>query len=220
MNSPKTWREILQVGWQTLGGMRTMSMAWLHLSAFIVLLLGCFHTAVTENDVTPRLTFSYSKFHNFFTTQKQPLYKLLFFFFFLSRRAWSQAALLSHICTSHTASLQTHQALLLSRWAEEMWGLEMPEAPAGASSDPFVRTAARGQLSINSHQDWHCCILFSRCCSQLSRGKSLHKSTWELKSWTLNRNICFLLSCLVLHLPLSLSAYRSGRPVPGGFPIY
>lgn len=81
MNSPKTWREILQVGWQTLGGMRTMSMAWLRLSAFIVLLLGCFHTAVTENDVTPRLTFSYSKFHNFFTTEKQPLYKLLFFFF-------------------------------------------------------------------------------------------------------------------------------------------
>ncbi|XP_051238196.1 sema domain, immunoglobulin domain (Ig), transmembrane domain (TM) and short cytoplasmic domain, (semaphorin) 4Ba [Dicentrarchus labrax] len=40
--------------------MWTMSMAWLCLSAYTVLFIGCFHTAVTENDVTPRLTFSYN----------------------------------------------------------------------------------------------------------------------------------------------------------------
>lgn len=40
-----------------------MSMAWLCLPAFTVLLVGCFHTAVTESDVTPRLTFTYSKFY-------------------------------------------------------------------------------------------------------------------------------------------------------------
>uniref|UniRef100_A0A3Q1C833 Sema domain-containing protein n=1 Tax=Amphiprion ocellaris TaxID=80972 RepID=A0A3Q1C833_AMPOC len=40
--------------------MWTKSMAWLCLPAYIVLLVGCFHTAVTENDVTPRLTFSYN----------------------------------------------------------------------------------------------------------------------------------------------------------------
>ncbi|XP_018519806.1 sema domain, immunoglobulin domain (Ig), transmembrane domain (TM) and short cytoplasmic domain, (semaphorin) 4Ba [Lates calcarifer] len=40
--------------------MWTMSMAWLCLPAYTFLLIGCFHTAVTENDVTPRLTFSYN----------------------------------------------------------------------------------------------------------------------------------------------------------------
>ncbi|XP_054475462.1 sema domain, immunoglobulin domain (Ig), transmembrane domain (TM) and short cytoplasmic domain, (semaphorin) 4Ba [Anoplopoma fimbria] len=40
--------------------MWTMSMAWLCLPAYTVLLVGCFHTAVTESDVTPRLTFSYN----------------------------------------------------------------------------------------------------------------------------------------------------------------
>ncbi|KAM4572365.1 sema domain, immunoglobulin domain (Ig), transmembrane domain (TM) and short cytoplasmic domain, (semaphorin) 4Ba isoform 1-T3 [Odontesthes bonariensis] len=40
--------------------MWTLSMAWLCLPVYTVLLLGCFHTAVTENDVTPRLTFSYN----------------------------------------------------------------------------------------------------------------------------------------------------------------
>ncbi|TKS73420.1 hypothetical protein D9C73_007499 [Collichthys lucidus] len=39
--------------------MWTMRMAWLCLPACTVLLVGCFHTAVTESDVTPRLTFSY-----------------------------------------------------------------------------------------------------------------------------------------------------------------
>ena len=64
MNSPKPWKAdsvswlaVLQeaMGW-------TMTMARLCLPAYTVLLVGCFHTAVTENDVTPRLTFSYSKF--------------------------------------------------------------------------------------------------------------------------------------------------------------
>lgn len=59
-------RQILQVGQRSRGGMWTMSMAWLFLSAYTVLLVGCFHTAVTENDVTPRLTFSYSKFPQLF----------------------------------------------------------------------------------------------------------------------------------------------------------
>lgn len=40
-----------------------MSMAWLCLTAYTVFLVGCFHTAVTESDVTPRLTFSYSKLY-------------------------------------------------------------------------------------------------------------------------------------------------------------
>ncbi|KAM6937321.1 sema domain, immunoglobulin domain (Ig), transmembrane domain (TM) and short cytoplasmic domain, (semaphorin) 4Ba [Xenentodon cancila] len=37
-----------------------MSMAWLCLPAYTALLVGCFHVAVTESDVTPRLTFSYN----------------------------------------------------------------------------------------------------------------------------------------------------------------
>lgn len=40
-----------------------MNMALLCLPVYTVLLAGYFHTAVTENDVTPRLTFSYSKFY-------------------------------------------------------------------------------------------------------------------------------------------------------------
>lgn len=59
----KPERQIVQVGWRSWGGMWTMSMAWLCLPAFTVLLVGCFHTAVTESDVTPRLTFTYSKFY-------------------------------------------------------------------------------------------------------------------------------------------------------------
>lgn len=43
----------------------TMGMAWLCLPAYTVLLVGCFHAAVTEKDVTPRLTFSHSKFFFF-----------------------------------------------------------------------------------------------------------------------------------------------------------
>uniref|UniRef100_A0A3P8TK21 Sema domain-containing protein n=1 Tax=Amphiprion percula TaxID=161767 RepID=A0A3P8TK21_AMPPE len=45
--------------------MWTKSMAWLCLPAYIVLLVGCFHTVVTENDVTPRLTFSYTDCFNY-----------------------------------------------------------------------------------------------------------------------------------------------------------
>uniref|UniRef100_A0A3Q3IY19 Sema domain-containing protein n=1 Tax=Monopterus albus TaxID=43700 RepID=A0A3Q3IY19_MONAL len=41
--------------------MWTMSMAWLCVPAYILLLVSCIHTTVTENDVTPRLTFSYVK---------------------------------------------------------------------------------------------------------------------------------------------------------------
>ncbi|KAI3371326.1 hypothetical protein L3Q82_023946 [Scortum barcoo] len=41
--------------------MWTMSMAWLSFPAYTLLLVGCFHAAVTESDVTPRLTFSYKK---------------------------------------------------------------------------------------------------------------------------------------------------------------
>ncbi|XP_007566456.1 sema domain, immunoglobulin domain (Ig), transmembrane domain (TM) and short cytoplasmic domain, (semaphorin) 4Ba [Poecilia formosa] len=40
--------------------MWTMSMAWLCLPAYTVLLLGFLHLAVTENDVTPRLSFPYN----------------------------------------------------------------------------------------------------------------------------------------------------------------
>ncbi|XP_037538815.1 sema domain, immunoglobulin domain (Ig), transmembrane domain (TM) and short cytoplasmic domain, (semaphorin) 4Ba [Nematolebias whitei] len=40
--------------------MWTMSMAWLCLPAYALLLVAYSHTAVTENDVTPRLTFSYN----------------------------------------------------------------------------------------------------------------------------------------------------------------
>ncbi|XP_061577869.1 sema domain, immunoglobulin domain (Ig), transmembrane domain (TM) and short cytoplasmic domain, (semaphorin) 4Ba isoform X2 [Cololabis saira] len=40
--------------------MRTISMAWLCLPACTALLVGCFHMAITESDVTPRLTFSYN----------------------------------------------------------------------------------------------------------------------------------------------------------------
>lgn len=38
-----------------------MRMAWQCLPVYTVFLIGYFHTAFTENDVTPRLTFSYSK---------------------------------------------------------------------------------------------------------------------------------------------------------------
>ncbi|KAL6106780.1 sema4b [Pungitius sinensis] len=37
-----------------------MGMAWLYLPAYTVFLVCCFHAAVMENDVTPRLTFSYN----------------------------------------------------------------------------------------------------------------------------------------------------------------
>lgn len=47
-----------------------MGMAWLYLPAYTVFLVGCFHAAATESDVTPRLTFSYSKFlFNFLTVE-------------------------------------------------------------------------------------------------------------------------------------------------------
>lgn len=46
-----------------------MSMAWLCLPVYTALLVGCFQTAVTENDVTPRLSFPYSKSYNFSTTR-------------------------------------------------------------------------------------------------------------------------------------------------------
>ncbi|KAF6714765.1 hypothetical protein FQA47_007837, partial [Oryzias melastigma] len=39
-----------------------MSMARLCLPVYTALLVGCFHSAVTDNDVTPRLSFPYTTF--------------------------------------------------------------------------------------------------------------------------------------------------------------
>lgn len=48
-------------GWQSCRGMWTMNMAVLHLPVYTVLLVGYVHAGITD-DVTPRLTFSYSKY--------------------------------------------------------------------------------------------------------------------------------------------------------------
>lgn len=62
MNSAKVWKA--KSRWQSCRGMWTTNMAVLHLPVFTVLLVCCLQTGMTESDVTPRLTFSYSKYQS------------------------------------------------------------------------------------------------------------------------------------------------------------
>lgn len=94
-----------------------MSMAWLCLPAYAVLLVAYFHTAVTEDDVTPRLTFSYSKSLMTFTSGVKDLCRVS--------------------CRFQEARVQIHQATI-SHFSSLRRASKAPEAPAAVLLDPFA----------------------------------------------------------------------------------
>lgn len=161
-----------------------MSMAWLCLPACTALLLGCFHMAAAESDVTPRLTFSYSKYNSFFTIVSKPrqLWLLCGILFKIN----SNGTFNAQILVSHVDNNESHDKTA-DRPGHCFCAFQAPEAPAGF----LVQSCCMNCImwsTVNKHKQ-------SNTASSLSAAKPPMDKT-QHKHSRVNKSSC-------LHLDLS-----------------